>query len=620
MNLSEKLHQDKLTLIAMNALTHDLANQFPLSLEGPLSQQCAQAGVNRSQVYEKKSQLQQLLSEVELASPGRPTSPLANEGFPLEEKEWQLKISVLQYRLDHPGAMVIHQHYQTYSPEFKRFILRQADSWQGSMETFCHQIGVPYSSFSTWEKNELLVEACEETPKPRLPRSASEDCHQIVFDYQRWQGSLREFLAFEASRLNLTSEAIRRVLIIAGILKLKSSKSPRYRGSTEKLSPGSMLVTDGKQINLFLSHSQTSDSYNWQAMIDQSTLCHTASVVSKNESAQGVKEAFQISCQFMGRAPLALLHDNKPIHHQKELRDAIEPTTLMIAATPFRPQNKADVEGEFGKWQQWIGTIILDDSNIETLQQSAVSEVIRAYTTAGNHAQRFELDGKSRQRTLKDASPSPDKDRKFLQKLHANHLKKPEPLPLDTQTLSRQILDRTFKDHDLEELDKGGKTRRWIAARFTPKAIRQALALFATERKKGRLQHEMAVRYLVKVIQSQQHELDLREQEQSLLSYAQQQKKQWLFQWENDYQAFEESCSHQSSRQEAFACQLAEMTLFASIFLQRAFWEDKLKTLLKTQQQLLHSVCQHLRRLFEADSNDRFQLISSLIEWDIGLV
>lgn len=85
MNLREKLSQDKLTLIAMNALIQDYAFEFSLSLNGSLMEQSAQAGVNRTQIYEKKKQLEQALEKSELAFPGRPAH--THHQVSCEEKE-----------------------------------------------------------------------------------------------------------------------------------------------------------------------------------------------------------------------------------------------------------------------------------------------------------------------------------------------------------------------------------------------------------------------------------------------------------------------------------------------------------------------------------------------------
>ena len=57
----------------MHALVQDCAAEAGLSLQGRLSEVCQQAGVNRTQIYEKKAQLKQVLAEAEVPGPGRPT-------------------------------------------------------------------------------------------------------------------------------------------------------------------------------------------------------------------------------------------------------------------------------------------------------------------------------------------------------------------------------------------------------------------------------------------------------------------------------------------------------------------------------------------------------------------
>ena len=316
-------------------------------------------------------------------------------------------------------------------------------------------------------------------------------------------------VADAASKFDVTETTIyewqradkrRNVLEITGMINKRKSKSPRYRGSTTKLQPGTMLVTDGKEIKVDLTSSQEKCVYNWQGIVDQATCCHTAVVVTETETAEGVRRACEESARFMGRRPEALLHDNKPIHNDQKLRKAIEPETTMIPATPGRPENKAVIEGEFGKFEQAVGNINLDDSTPENLVKSAVEEVVRAYTAGINHAGRVELDGISRMQALKSACPDPEKDRAFLENLKARQdlIRKPDWLP--TMDVARLILDQGFTDFQLDHLDPKGAMRTWLSSRYTPEAIRQALAIFATERDKGRLKSKTAHRYLVKVM------------------------------------------------------------------------------------------------------------------------
>jgi hypothetical protein len=76
-----------------------------------------------------------------------------------------------------------------------------------------------------------------------------------------------------------------------------------------------------------------------------------------------------------------LVHDNKPIQDDAGLRAAIAPTTQMLPTTPARPENKALIEGEFGQFEQAVGALQLDDSTLENLKRSAVSEAIMGTST-----------------------------------------------------------------------------------------------------------------------------------------------------------------------------------------------------------------------------------------------
>ncbi|MCP3880163.1 MAG: hypothetical protein GY701_17500, partial [Sulfitobacter sp.] len=414
--------------------------------------------------------------------------------------DYELREQVLRYRLAHPGAMVSYAAGGTrYSDGFRRFILDLADTREGDLEAFCQRAEIPYPTLMSWQRSDRAQPYAPQPMRvvPQLPDSATAECRAIVEGYARWDGSLREFLSYEAKRLRLPPHAIRRVLTITGMVAVKPRHAPRYRGSTERCEPGAILVTDGKAVEVVSTASGEIGRYNWQGMVDQATACHTAVVITDSECAQGVLEAFEQSCDFLGRAPEALIHDNKPIHHEAALKAAIEPSTRMIPATPKRPENKAVIEGEFGKYEQAVGTLYLDDSSLETLKRSAVSEIIRAYTAGVNHAGRVEFEGKSRQHVLRAACPDPQSDQAFIEQLHAEHSRPGRSKPLPSQTPARALLDAGFARFELEANDAQGRLRTWLSGRYTPEAIRQGLALFGAERDKGRLREKTAHRYLV---------------------------------------------------------------------------------------------------------------------------
>ena len=460
----------------------------------------------------------------------------------------------------------------------------------------------------------------EEIPRSFSPLAigASDDARQIAEDYSTWGGSLRDFFKYESAKTRLAPASIRRVLVILGMISVRSGKGPRYRGETTRCLPGSILVTDGKIVDVVFTGTGEIRHYNWQGIIDQVTICHTAVVVTDTESAAGVVKAFDDSCKFLGRTPQALLHDNKPIHDDCKLREHIEKTTIMIPATPARGENKACIEGEFGKFEQAVGTIFLDDSSEEQLKKTAVSEILRAYTGATNHAGRFEFDGKSRESILRKTCPDTEKDRLFIEQLHADHTKKRRFDILPTKLASRALLDEGFKQFGIGDQDSMEKLLEWLAGRFTPEAIRQGLAIFGTEQAKGRLQNKFAHRYLVKVIQNCQLELDLRRQEELLREYAEVERPVWLQGLEAEYETLVTECLGTSPEND-LAYQLGDRAVFGSLIVQRAFWENKLKALLEKQRNRFAAVCSHIRRLFETTWENRFALISKLVAWECQL-
>ena len=127
----------------------------------------------------------------------------------------------------------------------------------------------------------------EQLPRPFSPLAigASDDAREIAEDYSTWGGSLRDFFKYESARTRLAPTPIRRLLVILGMISVRSGKGPRYRGETTRCLPGSILVTDGKTVDVVFTGTGEIRHYNWQGIIDQATICHTAVVVTDTESA-----------------------------------------------------------------------------------------------------------------------------------------------------------------------------------------------------------------------------------------------------------------------------------------------------------------------------------------------
>ena len=155
MTLQEHCKKDKLTIIAMHALLCDCAEDGSIVLDGSLSRICRQAEVNRTQLYERKAQLREALSRVELAGPGRPANSGAAPVAVEEHAGQALREQVLRYRLAHPGAVVSHVGGGTnYSDGFRRFILDLADTREGTLESFCQWAEIPCPTLMSWQRRD----------------------------------------------------------------------------------------------------------------------------------------------------------------------------------------------------------------------------------------------------------------------------------------------------------------------------------------------------------------------------------------------------------------------------------------------------------------------------------
>ncbi len=623
MTLLESVTEDNTSIIAMNKFIQDRASVKALRLEGSQSKICEVAGINRPHMYERLDQLIAVMAKIELPGPGRPVVQSGSDSIAQAPIGWQFREKVFRYRMAHPSALVEHTSgHSTYSDGFIRFILDLHDTCEGSVEWFCIQAEIPCQTVRSWIRADQVKPYQGHQPRQHSPLSGreSDDVIDIIKDYSMWEGSLRDFIKYEAEHLCLRKSPIYRVLKIYGLLRVRSHKKPRYRGSTEKCEPGDILVTDGKMVTVVDTHTGEVREFNWQGIIDQATTCHTAVVVTDTECAQGVREAFDASCKFIGHSPKALVHDNKPIHEEVELRKHIEETTIMIPATPNRGENKAGIEGEFGKFEQTVGKLYLDGSSVEQFMKSAASEALRAYTSGINHAGRDEFDGESREAVLRKTCPDPEKNRKFIEDLHADHTKKQRFEPLPTKATNRAILDEAFERFGITDLDPKGKIRDWIAGKYTPEAIRKGLAIFGTEREKGRLRNKTAHRYLVTLIQSCQDDLDLRRQEELLREFAEVERKAWLRTLEAEYaQLVTDTECVKTTPDKDLVFQLAEKAIFGCMNLQRAFWEDKLEGHLDEQRDRIKAVCRHINRLYETTWDNRFFLISKLVNWEYRL-
>ncbi len=406
-----QLLQRKTLILAMLTLARQIAEALEVDLSAPLAETCRTLRVNRTSVYEQLQRLLACLGQLAQARPGRPPAEVAPE--PDHELALlRLTVEVLKFRIRCPGSVIDHPRHRTYAEAFRRFILEHHDCWQGTLLAFAQAVHVPLDTLRDWIAND-----CAEDLEPKLklrpsvPANASQLTRLVVDEWMQWVGPARPFIPHAAQCFDLSPAQITRLLKILGIISTRPRPKrtmPRYRGSTQELTPGTMLVTDGKWLTVELTKDQETLYFNWQGIVDQTTGCDTAVVVTQQEDAAAAQLAYVRSVKFLGdHVPDALLHDNRPCYDDDKLHQTLKRYgTDMIPTTLGRAQNKAILEGAFGLFQQRVGNLRLDNTNEYTLIRSAVEQMVRGYTAATNNVPRIELEGRSRLQALQEACPT----------------------------------------------------------------------------------------------------------------------------------------------------------------------------------------------------------------------
>jgi hypothetical protein len=181
--------------------------------------------------------------------------------------------------------------------------------------------------------------------------------------------------------------------------------------------------------------------------------------------------------------------------------------------------------------------------------------------------------------------------------------------PLPTKPVAYDILNAAFEKFELSSHDEPRRLRGWLAGAFEPEVIRRGLAIFEAKREQGRLRKKGAHRYLIKVIQSEQNEINLEREEHHLLAYAEIERTSWLTALRKERQTVRKNAEND----EAYFTELANRALCGSIFIEKAFWEKSLDEALAEAPSRFQRVITHIRRVYEVSESCRRRLMNHLI-------
>lgn len=369
----------------------------------------AATGASRSRAYELRAALDTVLPTL-LRAPGRPAAPPSG---PIDPSP--ILRAVRDFVFDHPGSVCSAQARRRYSDDFRRFVLDLAARHRDvPLDAFADAVGVPLPTLKDW-----LAGGVERTKLPKNladvpPRDPTEPQVETLLSlWEDWQGSFTAFCTHAQHdwRLPFGRTLIATILTAHGVrfAKRRSGRSPdedALRGQFQTFFPGAQWVGDGSPIDFVVDGQPF--TFNVELMVDPCSGAVTGASVRDTEDGAAVVEAFDDGVATTGQPPLSVLLDNKPSNHADAVKEALGEGIDVVRATPYRPQNKAHVEGAFGLFRQVAPALTIALGPRREVARKLLELVVTLWARTLNHRPRKDRGGRSRVELYLDHPPTPE--------------------------------------------------------------------------------------------------------------------------------------------------------------------------------------------------------------------
>jgi hypothetical protein len=463
--------------------------------------------VSRSRSYELRGRLEALLGGL-VGPPGRPSKP---EPPPPPE---QLGTELLGYVARHPGSIEAGPDRRRYSDGLRLFVLDMLERHRDvSLPSFSAATTIPAGTLRDWLRGgthavEIRKRAMPHQIEPRGPQLQT-----LLMEWERWEGSFVGFCDHVQlhCRLPFGRTLIATLLERMGarVRQRRGGRSPDERALRDAFVtyfPHAQWVGDGSQVPIEIDGELF--VFNVELFVDACSGAFVGVAVTVVEDSDAVIASFKSAIEATGVRPLALLLDNKPSNHTEEVEAALL-DTLLMRSTPFRPQNKAHVEGGFGLLKPLLEGLALDTSGTRVhVAASFLKSLVLATCRAINHRPRRDRGGRTRADLL-DEQPTPEQieqARKDLAALKTKQDKARETRAARQDPVVRAIIDAAYRDLDLQD-PKGHILA--ATARYPLDAVVEAIAIFTARRKTSSLPETADARYLLGIARNLhlEHEL-----------------------------------------------------------------------------------------------------------------
>ena len=175
--------------------------------------------------------------------------------------------------------------------------------------------------------------------------------------------------------------------------------------------------------------------------------------------------------------------------------------TMLIRATPYRPENKAHIEGGFGLLKQTIDAIEFGACTAEGLAREILALVVTVWGRTINHRPRRDRDGRSRADLMTDTPTAEEVEqaRQALRERLRKQEKARQTRAARQNPIVRDRLAAAFKRLNLSDPDGHLLT---ATASYPLDAVVEGIAIFEGKQRAGTLPEGADARYLKGIVRN----------------------------------------------------------------------------------------------------------------------
>lgn len=482
--------------LLLTALPHLKAS----GLAAPTTTQVLESlGVSRSRAYELKARLEALLPTL-VQPAGRPNAPAPTPALP------DIGAEVLDFVYGHPGCVSASDVRRRYSDEFRLFVIDLAQRWTDiDLAALADAIRMPLGTLQDWLRGGASAVQTSKRSMPTPPDPRQPQIETVLAQWQDWNGTFVDFCKHLQMhhRLPFGCTLIGNILMDNGVRprQQRPGRSPdekALRGAFETFFPNAQWVGDGTEMTVDLCNSRF--TFNLELNVDAYTGAFVGADIRRTEDSAAVIETFADAQEATGTRPLALLLDNKPSNHSAEVNDALG-ETMMIRATPYRPQNKAHIEGGFGLLKQTIDAIELSAGTAEGLARQILALVVTVWGRTINHRPRRDRDGRSRADLMTDKPTAAEVEqaKESLRQRMRQQEKARQTKAARQNPVVRARLAAAYERLGLSDPDGHLLT---ATAGYPLDAVVEGIAIFEGRQQAGTLPEGIDARYLIGIVRN----------------------------------------------------------------------------------------------------------------------